>query len=73
MLDGRLLHHRDGRNLNGELWIAMDVSLDEQELEVICDALQKAEGDLAESAQDSEELAAIRRLFQRLHTLRTAK
>jgi hypothetical protein len=51
----------------------MDVSLDEQELEVICDALRKAESDLAESAQDTEELTAIRRLFQRLHTLRTAK
>lgn len=51
----------------------MDITLEEQELEVICESLQFAEEQLAQSEPDSERLKAVRKVFQRLQTLRTAK
>jgi len=51
----------------------MDISLEAEELEVICNSLQWAEAQLAESEPDSERLKEVRRIFQRLQTLRFAK
>jgi len=51
----------------------MDISLEDQELEVICESLQSSETQLAESEPESERLTVIRKVFQRLQTLRTAK
>ena len=49
----------------------MDISVSEEELEVICEALQQVEAD-GEGVPD-ERLKVLRKLFQRLQTLRTAK
>ena len=51
----------------------MDISLEDEELEVICESLQSSETQLAESDPENERLKAIRKIFQRLQTLRTAK
>ena len=51
----------------------MELTLEAEEMDAICDALQMTEQQLAESEPQSERLKAIRRVFQRLQTLRTAK
>ena len=51
----------------------MEISLEAQELEVICESLQSSEQQLVEADPDGEKLKEVRRLFQRLQTLRTAK
>ena len=51
----------------------MEITLDEHELEVICESLQEYEEALARAEPDTERLKELRRVFQRLHTLRTAK
>ena len=51
----------------------MEVTLDEQELEAICESLQASEQQLAEGEPEGEKLRNVRKLFQRLQTLRTAK
>jgi len=51
----------------------MEISLENPELEVICESLHSAEERMAESEPESERLKEVRRVFQRLQTLRTAK
>ena len=51
----------------------MEITLDDQELEIICQSLQHAEELLASDGGDEERLKGVRKVFQRLQTLRTAK
>ena len=52
----------------------MDITVSDQELEIICDALQQIETQAADATDpDDERLKETRKLFQRLQTLRTAK
>ena len=51
----------------------MEVSLTDEELAAICEMLKEREDDLAEREPEGENLKDVRKLFQRLHTLRTAK
>lgn len=52
----------------------MDITVSDEELEIICDALQQIETRAAETtAGDDDRLKETRKLFQRLQTLRTAE
>jgi hypothetical protein len=51
----------------------MDITVSEEELEIICEALQQVEGGAEGDGLPDERLKDVRKLFQRLHTLRTAK
>ncbi len=52
----------------------MDISVDEEELGLICEALQKLEAEETRNAPEADDrLKSVRKLFQRLHTLHTAK
>ena len=52
----------------------MDISVDDAELDLICEALQKLEADATGSADEFDDrLKSVRKLFQRLQTLHTAK
>ena len=52
----------------------MDISVSDDELEIICDALHEIESRAADAGDGSDErLKDTRKLFQRLQTLRTAE
>lgn len=51
----------------------MDISVSEDELGYICEALQKLESEVGNKDADEDRLKEIRKLFQRLQTLHTAK
>jgi hypothetical protein len=52
----------------------MDISVETDELALLCEALQKLEAEESGKGDEADEkLKNVRKLFQRLHTLQTAK
>jgi hypothetical protein len=51
----------------------MVLSVSDEELDIICEALQQREQQAEPTSIDDDRLKELRKLYQRLQTLRTAK